>query len=428
MSAPHFAAEPFVTYPPSPFAQADESSSVHTSSVPIGGVPLASPPRQPFPAPVLQQYAPIGGSPLGGSAPFGAAIRPMDASLSTEGVAARQATEPYEPYRSGAAPLQNLMAAQVAANTGLGAIPAVPPDWVPDDKVVGCMRCAKHFTLLVRRHHCRMCGRIFCSDCCSNFSLLPRQFNRADPQRACVRCFEVLLPMQRQLMLSVSKASRDGDFRQPAINAPTTRSMRKEIAKAAATLQEFVGMPDSAIPSRLLESAKGIAFLTMLKGGFLWAGKMGTGLVVARNTQTGGWSAPSAIGAVGCSFGLQAGGELNSVVVVLNNDAALAAFSGAGHLTLGAGLSIAVGPWGRSVEAEVGGGDAGAVACYSYCSAKGAFAGVAIEGTLVFCRADLNQTFYGRPVTPRQLLSGQIPPPRAAGPLFRALELATTLS
>jgi hypothetical protein len=94
--------------------------------------------------------------------------------------------------------------------------------------------------------------------------------------------------MLRQLMLSVSKASRDGDFRQPAINAPTTRSMRKEIAKAAATLHEFVGMPDSAIPARLLEHAKGIAFLTMLKGGFLWAGKMGTGLVVARNAQTGG--------------------------------------------------------------------------------------------------------------------------------------------
>jgi len=346
--------------------------------------------------------------------------------VADESGAGARAEPAYEPYRSDAQPpLQNLMAAQLAANTGAAAVPTVPPEWVPDEKVVGCMRCAKHFTLLVRRHHCRMCGRIFCSDCCSNFSLLPRQFNRAEPQRACVRCFEVLLPMQRQLMLSVSKAARDGDFRQPAINAPTTRSMRKEIAKAAATLGEFGSMPDARIPAQLLANAKGVAFLTTLKGGFLWAGKLGTGLVVARNAQTGGWSAPSALGAFGFSFGLQAGGELNSVLVLLNTEHALAAFSGSGHVTLGAGLSLALGPWGRSVEAEAGGGDAGAIACYSYCSAKGAFAGVAIEGSVMWCRSDLNQTFYGRPVTPRQLLSGQIPPPRAAAPLYRALDMAT---
>lgn len=395
--APYYAAEPFVSYPPSPFAQADGTIVTGgTPSAPNGGTAAYSP----TPAPPMQSQQQPGDA------------RPEPA---------------YEPYRSpggGQPPLQNLMAAQLAANTGGAAIPAVPPDWVPDENVVGCMRCAKHFTLLVRRHHCRVCGRIYCSDCCSNFSLLPRQFNRAEPQRACVRCFEVLLPMQRQLMLSVSKAARDGDFRQPTFNAPATRSMRKEIAKAAATLAEFAGMPDSRIPGQLLQKAKGVAFLTMLKGGFLWAGKMGTGLVVARNAQTGGWSAPSALAAFGCSFGLQAGGELNSVVLLLNSESALAAFSGSGHITLGAGLSLAVGPWGRSVEAEAGGGDAGAIACYSYCSAKGAFAGLAVEGTMMWCRSDLNQTFYGRPVTPRQLLSGQIPPPRAAGPLYRALEMA----
>lgn len=399
---PYYASEPFVSYPPSPFAQADDAVLVGaTLSAPNGSAapyaPIVSAPAQP-PAP-----------PLAGGAP-GAAARPEPA---------------YEPYPLGAqVPLQSMMAAQVAANTSGAAIPSVPPEWVPDEKVVGCMRCAKHFTLLVRRHHCRVCGRIYCSDCCSNFSLLPRQFNRAEPQRACVRCFEVLLPMQRQLMLSVSKAARDGDFRQPPFNAPTTRSMRKEIAKAAATLAEFAGMPDAGVPRQLLAKARGVAFLTVLRGGFLWAGKMGTGLVVARNAQTGGWSAPSALGAFGVSFGLQAGGELNSVLLLLNSDAALAAFSGSGHLALGAGLSLAVGPWGRSIEAEAGGGDAGAVACYSYCSAKGAFAGVAVEGSVMWCRSDLNQTFYGRPVTPRQLLSGQIPPPRAAGPLYRALEMA----
>lgn len=401
-------AEPFVTYPPTPFADAENLPSPGRSST-SGAAPSYA-----------AQTGPAGAA-AGGGAGAAGGYRAEPTSPPVPGDLA------YEPYRDGSGqPTPQALMPSQAANANASAIPPVPPDWVPDDKVVGCMRCAKHFTLVVRRHHCRMCGKIFCADCCSNFSLLPRHFNRADPQRVCVRCFEVLLPMQRQLMLSVSKAARDGDYRQPTFNAPTTRSMRKEIAKAAGTLAEFQGMPDARIPAQLLQRAKGVAFITMLKGGFIWAGKMGTGLVVARNPQSGGWSAPSALGAFGCSFGLQAGGELNSIVLVLNTDAALAAFSGTGHVTIGAGLSIAVGPWGRSIEAEAGGGDAGAIACYSYCAAKGAFAGVAVEGSCVFCRADLNQMFYGRPVTPKQLLTGQIPPPRAAGPLYRALEVAST--
>jgi len=427
---PYYASEPFVTYPPSPFSPGDGSFTsndqvtgpppVHADAPSMGSV--GHPGSQP-PTPAAHAH------PMGGMHP---ADVPHASAPPLPPVSAPASGLPqYEPLRDvpqHAAAAHNLMTPQPSPGGMSAAIPAVPPDWVPDDKVVGCMRCAKHFTLLARRHHCRVCGRIYCAACCSNFSLLPRQFNRAEPQRVCVRCFEALLPLQRQLMLTVSKAARDGDYRQPTFNAPTTRSMRKEIAKAAATLAEFGGMPDARIPVRLLHEAKGVAFFTMLKGGFIWAGKMGTGLVVARNPTTGGWSAPSAIGAVGCSFGLQAGGELNSVVLVLNTDAALNAFTGTGHITLGAGVSMAVGPWGRSAEAEAGGGDAGAIACYSYCTAKGAFAGLAVESTLMFCRSDLNQMFYGRPVTPKQLLSGQIPPPRAAGPLYRALETAMTAS
>lgn len=410
--------QPERAFPSSVLAMAQESSPL-SAQYPPNPYASSSPPVV---APA-DAHAATGGADLHSVPSQGA----MDDHRAADGLtgSTTEGRAAYVPFRDLPAAVSSPLAMQSGPEEVT--VPAVPPDWVPDDKAVGCMRCAKHFTLIVRRHHCRMCGKIFCSDCCSNFSLLPRQFNRSDPQRVCVRCFEALLPMQRQLMLTVSKAARDGDFRQPPLNAPTTRSMRKEVAKAAATLTEFAGMPDSALPTKLLRQAKGVAFITMLKGGFIWAGKLGTGLVVARNEATGGWSAPSAIGAFGVSFGLQAGGELNSVILVLNNDAAVNAFCGAGHVTLGAGLSLAIGPWGRSVEADAGGGDAGAVACYSYCTAKGAFAGVAIEGTIVFCRADLNQIFYGRPVTSKQLLSGQIPPPRAAGPLYRALDAAGAL-
>ena len=40
--------------------------------------------------------------------------------------------------------------------------------WVADEKVTSCMHCQKDFKLLTRRrHHCRKCGKIFCSSCSS---------------------------------------------------------------------------------------------------------------------------------------------------------------------------------------------------------------------------------------------------------------------
>lgn len=38
--------------------------------------------------------------------------------------------------------------------------------WMDDQDITQCMRCEKEFSLFVRKHHCRHCGRIFCYDCC----------------------------------------------------------------------------------------------------------------------------------------------------------------------------------------------------------------------------------------------------------------------
>ena len=40
---------------------------------------------------------------------------------------------------------------------------------------------------------------------------------------------------------------------------------------------------------------------------------------------------------------------------------------------------------------------------------------------MLFTRDRLNHNFYGHPASATQLLSGKIPPPRAAEPLYRAL-------
>ena len=37
--------------------------------------------------------------------------------------------------------------------------------WVADDHVTKCTRCQSPFTFLRRKHHCRLCGRVFCNSC-----------------------------------------------------------------------------------------------------------------------------------------------------------------------------------------------------------------------------------------------------------------------
>ena len=69
-------------------------------------------------------------------------------------------------------------------------------------------------------------------------------------------------------------------------------------------------------------SIRAQAFLRVTKAGFAFSARFGTGLVVARLPR-GGWSAPSAIGTVGASFGFQLGAQVADFLVVLNTDAAL---------------------------------------------------------------------------------------------------------
>jgi predicted unusual protein kinase regulating ubiquinone biosynthesis (AarF/ABC1/UbiB family)/CubicO group peptidase (beta-lactamase class C family) len=59
--------------------------------------------------------------------------------------------------------------------------PSRPVRWIADTEVSSCMGCAAMFTFLNRKHHCRSCGGIFCSNCAPT---------RAPIQnRMCATCF-----------------------------------------------------------------------------------------------------------------------------------------------------------------------------------------------------------------------------------------------
>lgn len=39
--------------------------------------------------------------------------------------------------------------------------------WMPDSVSKECYDCGEKFTTFRRKHHCRVCGQIFCSKCCN---------------------------------------------------------------------------------------------------------------------------------------------------------------------------------------------------------------------------------------------------------------------
>ena len=120
----------------------------------------------------------------------------------------------------------------------------------------------------------------------------------------------------------------------------------------------------------LLRIARGLAFITVIKGGCLVSAKAGTGLVVAR-LPDGSWSAPSAIGTAGIGFGAQVGAEFTDYVILLNTPAAVDAFEGVGQVVIGASLSLAVGPIGREAMSQMHASDKGVAPAYSYSHSKG---------------------------------------------------------
>ncbi len=187
------------------------------------------------------------------------------------------------------------------------------------------------------------------------------------------------------------------------------------VDRSATTVSEFRHMPEKGIPSRILRHARGLAIISVVKAGFIFSGKAGDGVVVARTAH--GWSGPSFIGTGGAGWGLQIGAEVTDFVIVLNNDAAVRAFSKGGNVTLGADASVAAGPVGRAAEADV----TPKAAVYTYSKSKGLFAGVSLEGAVLGTRKGANDRYYGRPVTAYDILHARVAAPAGSARLRNAL-------
>ena len=192
--------------------------------------------------------------------------------------------------------------------------------------------------------------------------------------------------------------------------------LQDDVDQAATIVERFKDMPEHAIPEHVMKEAKGLAILTAVKAGFIFSGEGGKGIVMARTAH--GWSAPSAIGTGSAGFGFQAGVQVSEFVLVLNTDEAVKAFAHGANIKIGGDISAAAGPIGRAAGAGV----MPVAAIYTYSRNQGLFAGVSIDGTVIVTRNDANKEYYGREVTPEEILTGKVERPAGEKKLIAELE------
>jgi SH3 domain-containing YSC84-like protein 1 len=188
----------------------------------------------------------------------------------------------------------------------------------------------------------------------------------------------------------------------------------ERLDNATTVMHEIMGAPDNGIPEEVLEHAKCIAVVpNMVKGGFVFGGKGGKGVATCRTAS--GWSAPAFVTISGGSWGLQIGVESVDLVIIIQNEKGMQRLLES-NFQIGADASAAAGPVGRHASAGTDWKMDTEILTYS--RAKGAFAGLTLEGASLRQDDDSRHAIYGPTVTTKALLLGKVAAPPVAKPFL----------
>jgi lipid-binding SYLF domain-containing protein len=210
--------------------------------------------------------------------------------------------------------------------------------------------------------------------------------------------------------------------------APHARAQIREqeqVKDAGIVLTEIMRVPDRGIPHSLLNEARAIMiFPNVIKLGLIVGGRHGHGVVLTKNDQDL-WGYPVLLTLTGGSVGAQIGVDATDLILMFKSRRGVDAILQGRQLTLGADLSVAAGPIGRTVSA--GTDTSFRTEILSWSRSRGLFAGAAVEGSKVKIDHSANTAFYGRPAPPIEtILNGQLAAmPTAANDLRNQLTQLT---
>ena len=182
-------------------------------------------------------------------------------------------------------------------------------------------------------------------------------------------------------------------------SAAESAEQQRLVEKARLTLMAFAADPGLKAALREWSPETRALFIVpqFIRGAFVFGGAGGSGLLLVRDEKTGNWGDPVFYTIGSASFGLQIGGDVSEIVLLVRTTKGLEEFYRS-DFKLGANAGMAIGPVGEG--ASVHGLAADIIA---YARKQGVFAGIAINGAVVAVADEANEAYYGRPVRPTDI-------------------------
>jgi len=166
---------------------------------------------------------------------------------------------------------------------------------------------------------------------------------------------------------------------------------------ARSTMLDFSVDPQMGGFRDTVKRAKAVLIIPRLgKGGLIFGGSGGSGVLLARDPQNGTWSDPAFYTMSSVTVGAQIGGQVAQVILVVMSDRGLDSML-ASSVKLGTAVEVAAGPVGTGTNAAT-------ADILSYSRNKGLFGGATIEGAWVAERESWNAEYYGQSVRPVEIL------------------------
>jgi lipid-binding SYLF domain-containing protein len=196
---------------------------------------------------------------------------------------------------------------------------------------------------------------------------------------------------------------------------------RQLVDKAKLTFESMIVAPEMDGLRDLMNNAKGVFIAPqVLRGAFIFGVSGGSGVFFARGERPGQWHGPAFYTIGEASFGLQAGADASEIVLLAMTERGVRALLST-SVKLGADASVAAGPVGIGVRAATANLS---VDILSFSRSKGLYGGVSVEGAVIATRGSLNVAYYGREVSPADILTRGTASNAHAAPLIELIRKA----
>ena len=172
--------------------------------------------------------------------------------------------------------------------------------------------------------------------------------------------------------------------------ADNVAKSRELVEKANLSAQTFAADPNMSYLHANLGKAEGVLIIpALVKGGFIVGGSGGSGVLLAKG-EGNQWSYPSFYTMGSGSIGIQIGGEVSEIVLMVMTKSGMDSLL-ASSFKLGTDASVAAGPVGVGAKGQ-------SVDILAFSRSKGLFGGVSLEGAVIKVRPEYNSAYYGKEV------------------------------